>query len=269
MRKIDQVYRSLLELRVVNSGEALDAVRRVAGDVNMNYAYNEYLKKLLKQEKLVRVRRGLYIVLNELETREKFTVDKFLLASKLRKRYYLGYHSALEFYGSAYSMYGEVYICIKKEDRFNPFNFRGVSFKPVYVSDMDTEITERKYRNVFLKVSSKERTFVDCLQRVHYAGGWEECLKSLEMLSGLDFEKVCEVLERVGNELTLRKAGYVLELLSKHSIYYEGVDADLLERIRKRIGKTPMYLERGRPSSLDKRWNIYVPEGFEGYLRGI
>jgi predicted transcriptional regulator of viral defense system len=119
MRKIDQVYRNLLELRVVNSGEALDAVRRVAGDVNMNYAYNEYLEKLLKQEKLVRVRGGLYIALEELETQKNFTVDRFLLASKLRERYYLGYHSALEFYGSAYSMYNEVYVCIKKEDRFN------------------------------------------------------------------------------------------------------------------------------------------------------
>jgi len=269
MRKIDRVYRDLLELKVVSSGESLDAVRRVAGDVDMRYAYNEYLKKLLRQGKLIRIRRGLYLALGELETPENFTADRFLLASKLRERYYIGYHSALEYHGAAYSMYNEVYVCIRNEERFAPFDFGGLSFRPVYTSDLETGVGESRHRNAPLRVSGKERTFADCLQRVRYAGGWEECLKSLEMLSGMDFEKLFGILERRNSDFTLRKAGYVLELLSKRSIYYEDVGSELLERIRAGIGRTPMQLERGRPSLLNKRWNLYVPEGFEEHLRGI
>jgi len=51
-------------------------------------------------------------------------------------------------------------------------------------------VEEKYYQGGKVRVSSKERTFIECINRIQYAGGWEECVKSLESLGGLNMEKL-------------------------------------------------------------------------------
>ncbi|MCD4703292.1 MAG: hypothetical protein K8R64_03200 [Methanosarcinaceae archaeon] len=267
IRKRDRLYKDLLKKEVVTSGEikktALEIVELTLSPALIpKYIYGEYTAKLLEEGKLQKIRKGLYGVLSPLEEPTKHISDKFIIAGKIRDRYYLGFHSALEYYGSAYSHYNEVYITILPADRFYPFKYQHLNFKPVFTNDISFCIESKKYRNTDLKVSSKERTFIDCVDRPDYAGGWEECLKSLSVLSGLDFNKIIDILGMYNKKNLYAKVGFVLELLREHSVFYEHLSDGSLNKIKAHKPKAPKYIERSVPSTLNKDWNLYVPVEF-------
>lgn len=269
MTKTEQIYKILLKKKVVNTNDTMTATEKIIKrPLSRAYVHNEYLHKLLQQKRLVRIRKGLYLVLDPLEGPASFIVDKIQVGSKIRRSYYLGYHTALEFHGCAYSSYNEVYVCISKKDRFNAFECRGLHFVPVFTEDIKTDVDKRKYLGVQVFVSSPERTFTDCISKPGYAGGWEECMKSLEGLSGINKQKIYRLLCRLDVDFLYRKTGLILEMLRKSSVHYEWVNDSLLAKIKTHIGVSPMYVER-KPSVLNKKWNLYVPKNFENLLRGV
>ena len=271
IRKRDLLYKNLLQKKVVTSNEIKKAALEVT-ELTLSpalipkYIYGEYTAKLLAEGKLQRIRKGLYAVLSPLEEPTKHIPDKFIIAGKIRDRYYLGFHSALEYYGSAYSHYNEVYITILPEDRFSPFEYRNLNFKPVFTKDISFSIETKMYHTTEIKVSNKERTFVDCVDRPAYVGGWEECLKSLSVLSGLDFKKIIDILDMYNKKSLYAKVGFILELLREQSVFYEHLSDETLNKIKAYKPKTPKYLERSVTSTLNKDWNIYVSAGFVEYL---
>jgi predicted transcriptional regulator of viral defense system len=268
--KIEALYNALLPMKVVS----LDDIVRKASNIvkavpDRRYIYRKYVNKLIENGKIQRIRKGLYTVLSPLEEPQKNIVDKILIASKIRTEYYLGFHTALEFYGTASSLYNEAYICLKAKDRFDPFQYKRFSFKPVFVKDVAFGIEEKRYQNSTIKISSKERTFIECIDRIQYAGGWEECIKSLEGLGGVNMEKLLTLLHKYRSENLFRRTGYILELLKKHSPFYEHVDDQILHEIQSHIKGPPRYLINKNKGVLQRRWKLYVPQDFEEKLRGL
>jgi len=268
MTRIDELYRNLLEKKVVTTREVQRAVKgRTSGD--MRKVYGIYIRRLLKGHKLVRIRRGLYAALGPLEKPADFIPDRFLVSSKVRSRGYIGFHTALEFYGAAHSANNNVYLAVSRRDKFRPFQFRGLTYMPVISERLTAGIVAVDYSGSKPRVSSRERTFIDCVDRVDHAGGWEECLLSLEAMGGADFGKLRALLDEIGHDFLLRKAGLVLETLRRASAYYAGVSEGLLKHIESRIGSAPMYLDPKRPpSALSTRWRLYVPADFQDILGG-
>jgi len=268
--KTEALYSALLRMKVVSFD---DIVEKASGIIkaapNRRYIYRKYVNRLVKNGKLQRIRKGLYMVLSPLEEPKRHIVDKLLIASKIRDKYYLGFHTALEYYGCASSFYNEAYICVKAKDRFDSFQYKRFSFRPVFVEDVTVEVEEKHYRGNILKVSSKERTFIECIRRVQYAGGWEECIKSLEGLRGLNFEKLPSLLHKYRNDILFRRVGYVLEFLKKRSPFYEHVNVHLLNEMEKQIIGPPRYLTCREKGPLNRRWKLYIPKGFEEKLRCI
>lgn len=268
--KTEALYNTLLPMKIVNFD---DIVKKALDIIEVNqsrkYIYRKYVDRLIKMGKLQPIRKELYAVISPLEKPEKHKVDKLLIASKIRRTYYLGFHTALEYYGCANSLLNEAYICVQAKDRFNPFHYKRFAFKPVFVKDATSEIVEKPYQQARLKVSSKERTFIECIDRVQYAGGWEECIKSLEGLGGLDFKKLLSLTLQQKSKTLQRRVGYVLELLRNTSPFYEHINSALLNKIAEQNKGPPQYLIRGEKGPLNKKWNLYVPEDFEEKLRGI
>jgi len=266
--KTDALYAEMLKKKVLSFDEIVCLARETLNQsFQGSYIYSKYISRLLKKGRLERIRRGLYVALSPIE--DKPSVDKFLVASKIKPEYFLGYHTALEFHGRAYSAYNETYVCVKPESPFSPFEFGRYRFRPVFVEDLDSGVEEKIFKNSTIRVSGKERTFVDCLERIEYAGGWEEALKSLQNLGGLDFEKVESLTLKVGNDMLLRKVGFVLELLKKNSIFYEYLPDEILERLAARVSEQSRYLLMNTSGPLNRRWRLYIPENFEDKLRGI
>jgi len=268
--KTEALYNALLPMKIVSFDDIVEKALNIIGsDQSRKYIYRKYVDRLIKMGKLQPIRKELYAVISPLETPEKHEVDKLLIASKIRQNYYLGFHTALEYYGCAQSLINEAYICIQAKDRFTQFHYKRFNFKPVFVKDTTTEILQKPYHQTMLKISSKERTFIECIDRIQYAGGWEECIKSLEGLSGLNFEKLLNLTQKQRKISLKRRIGYVLELLKNTSPFYEHLNEKLLNKIAEQTKGPPQYLIRGRKGPLNKRWNLYIPEEFEEELRGI
>ena len=269
-RKTEELYRNLLPKRIVTFDDIVQSASSIIGpSAERRYIYRKYVTKLIETGKMQPIRKSLYAVLSPLEKPEKHETDKFLIASKIRVDYYLGYHTVLEYYGSAYSAFNEAYVCVQPQKRFDSFNYGRFVFKPVFTKDTTSQITEKPYGQALIKVSTKERTFIECLDRVEYAGGWEECIKSLAELGGVDLEKVITLTIQKGKQNLTRETGYFLELLRDTSTFYEHLNNDLLEKLKKQVKGSPQYLTRGEPGKLNKRWRLYIPEVFEDKLKGI
>lgn len=267
--KKEKIYHRVLALRVATTGEIVAEAREVIGPKDATYVNIKYIRKLLEEGKLQRIRRGLYAVIPPTADEREYVPDRFLVASKLRDNYYLGYHTALEFHGCAYSHFNEVQIAVRKKDRFDPFQYTDLEFRPVIVQNTDLGVEEKEYFGHRVKISTKERTFIDCLDRVKYAGGWEESLKSLQRLGGLNFNTLTEILQKYDNDFLRRKVGFILDLFSDVSMFYEHLDDKMLNQLREKIGEGPQYMAKGDFFSYNEKWRLYVPENFEEKLRGV
>lgn len=257
-------------MRIVTFNEIVRKASAIIGtNPNRRYIHGKYVTKLMQDRKLQRIRKRLYLVLSPLEKPETYIPDKLLIAAKIRQNYYLGYHTALEYYGCAQSFWNQTYICIRSKDRFDPFKYGRLNFKPVFTNDTTTEIQQKNYANTTIKVSSKERTLTECLTKIQYAGGWEEAVKSLEALGGINTEKLLTILKKQKSQTTIRRTGYTLELLKERSQFYEHITDQTLNTIQELVKGSPQYLTRREKGPLNKKWNLYIPEDLEEKLRGI
>jgi predicted transcriptional regulator of viral defense system len=269
MNKTEQVYKEILKRAVVNSKDLKDISKQVIGRGDIKYLYWKYIYRLIKDGKVGKIKRGLYFGTPFDQLDEKFEVDRYILANKIENGYALGYHSALELHGAAYSAFNNIFILIKKQHRFRPFRFQNVTYVPVINKHHGRHQITINYKNKEVIVTDPPRTFVECLSRVDLCGGWEECLKSLANLKGVEVSDVKEVLKIYQNKTLELKTGYVLELLSKRSPYYSHIRYDDLKPIKPQKNWVPVYIDRNVPSKLIKKWGLYIPEGFAEYLRGI
>lgn len=264
----DNIYSWILGQRAATLNEISEYYKQTVGELNqIKYVYDKFITPMLKQEKIVRARRGLYVPIDPVSG--KPSTDKFIIASKIKPDYYLGYHTALEFYGSAYSVHTQTYVCVKPRNRFKEFQFNGVSFKPVYVNDTKTDTIKTGYRNHKIKVCSKERLLIECIGKPDYSGGWEETLKSIHSLGGLDYTNVMKWVNIKDQQILTRKTGYILELLKENSIYHRHLPETILDKIEDKVKGQPMYLINKSSGPLYKKWMLYIPERFEENLRGI
>lgn len=270
VKKIEALYNTLLPKKIVSFDEIVQqALTIIEGSANRKYIYRKYIKRLIETGKLQAIRKRMYAVLSPLEKKENYEPDKLLIASKIKNKYYLGFHTALEYYGCTYSAFNEAYICIQPKNRFDSFNYNRFTFKPVFVKDTTSQILEKTYQNNILKVSSKERTFIECIERPQYVGGWEECVKSLENLSGINTQHLINLTLKQKQKGLSRRVGYILELLKNRSPFYEHINENKLNELKTGIRGQPQYLVRGKKSSLNQRWNLYIPNDFEEELRSI
>jgi predicted transcriptional regulator of viral defense system len=268
--KTEELYNRLLPMKIVTFDDIVRSASKIVTiSQNRRYIYRKYVKRLVETRKLQPIKKGLYAVLSPSEKLEKHETDKLLIASKIRKEYYLGFHTALEYYGSAYSTFNETYVCVQAKDRFDPFHYGRFTFKPVFTKDTVSQIVEKPYGSSLIRVSSKERTFIECIDRVQYAGGWEECTKSLAELSGIDFEKLVTLTFNQKKQILFRQVGYFLEYIRNASPFYEHISQNILEKLRTQVKGSPQYLVRGEPGELNARWRLYIPEDFEEKLKEI
>jgi predicted transcriptional regulator of viral defense system len=224
---------------------------------------NSLLSYYRQKGRVVSVRRGLYYVVPLGATPESCPVDPFLLASKMTPDAILAYHTALEYYGKAYSMFVRFFYLSNQKSipvRFRSYKFQCVS-KPRSLQEKGKEyfgVNETERSGVHLKVTSLERTLVDVLDRPDLSGSWEEIWRSLESVEFFDLEKVIAYTFLLGNATTAAKVGFFLEQ-NRETLM---VDDDHLKTLYNIRPKQPHYMERSKrkSGSIVPRWNLVVPK---------
>ena len=253
-----EIYMTALRDRFMT----LDKAREIAGrEKNASMA----LWRLNKQQNLVHVRGGLYAAIPPERTLADYEINRFALADRLIKGSgAIAFHSALELHGAAYSSFSMVFYLSARQVR--PLKFHDITYRSVLTSDSFGTTTVR-IDDVLVRVTDKERTFLDCIRRPDLCGGVEEYLKSLDAFVMMDPEKILQYLSRFNEKSLYHRAGVVLSLL-KDSI---NVPDRLLDEVRSEVGPSPCYLvpNMRRGGRLVKEWNVFVPRNLTEMMRVV
>lgn len=147
----------------------------------------------------------------------------YLIVPTLIDTYYVGYWSALNYWGLTEQVPRTVFVATTKRKRdveYGPTTFQFVTLAEEKFFGWTTEeIADGEFN-----VSDREKTIVDCLDFPQYAGGLEEIVKAIwEGRDELDFEQVLDYADRYGVNVLVRRLGYLLEIL------------DLAEDVREEI----------------------------------
>ena len=212
--------------------------------------------------RLLRVRRGLFVVIPPGADGETYPVDPYLVAAKLTRDSVLSHHTALEFHGRAYSMWQQVYYSASRPvDKltFRAHVFLGTRFPEALrrAGKEHFEVLTRERSGVPVKVASLERSMVDVLDRPQRSGGWEEVWRSLELVEFFNLDRVVEYALLLDNSTTASKVGFFLDQHREELM----VDECHLGALRERRPRQPHYLDRNRrgPGRLVAQWNLVVP----------
>jgi predicted transcriptional regulator of viral defense system len=272
MNKTERLYAFALRKRIVTSEELGEWAEQELGK-DYKYLYTKYITRLMAQSKLVRVTRGMYAARNLFPTNPYDHPDappnKYLVGSKLRKRYYLGYHTALELHGCAYSVFYETHVVTLDADKFKTFIHGPESYRSVISKDMKTELMKIDVLGQSVTVSSPSRTFVESIRRWDLCGGLEEVLKSLDSLEGVTPEGLDATISIYDYDILRSSVGFFLELMMAESPYYDHIPLEYINSLQEQVGKTPSYLIRGETSILNAKWNLYVPDYMDETMAGV
>jgi len=231
-----------------------------SGNPNTRKALLTYYRK---QGRILPVRRGLYAVVPLGSSPDSSPVDIYLLAAKTAPDAVLGYHTALEFHGKAYSVYNRLHYLSAR--RSLPVMFRNYEIRRVSVPKSLRAkgremfgVVRRSRSGTELRVTSLERTLVDALDRPDLTGSWEEIWRSLESVEFFDLEQVVEYVLLLENATTAAKVGFFLEQHQEALM----VDDAYLQPLRKLRPRQPHYLMRGkrRDGRWVKEWNLMVSD---------
>ncbi len=217
----------------------------------------------LKKNELGIVKRGLYFLIPPGQEPATYQPDPFLIASKLGSNSVLAYHSALALHGAAHSESNRIFFFTPTITR--KFEFGGVEYVPIQRKALwGTETVQRDGGAV--KVTDRERTVIDCVDRPDYTGGLEELLKSLELFPSLDLEKFERYLWKVNKSILFSKAGFLLDRMKDQWKVSEG----LFAKIEKKCGKGTTYFETKKGQGVFvSRWRLIVPKNLESLSRGV
>ena len=228
---------------------------------------NKWTRKALlthhqKKRRILRVRRGLYVVVPAGFDPASCPVDPYLLGAKMTEDAVLAYHTALEFHGKAYSVRHLIFYLSSR--RSAPLSFRSYTFR----SALFPKALRAKGKKFFgvetheraglpVRVTGLERTLVDVLDRPDLGGGWEEIWRSLEAVEFFDLDAVVKYALLLENATTAAKVGFFLEQHQDRLM----VEDTHLEMLRAHRPRSPHYRMRTTRESgrLIAKWNLVVP----------
>ena len=227
-----------------------------AGDI-LNTSENVLrvvLWRLASKGRIQRVKRGHYLLVPAragYETRWSEHVFSFI--DELLEEYYVGYWTALSYWGMTEQIPRTVFIALTKRRRdFTysdtvPIHFVTISHHKFFGWTTET-IGDQEFR-----ISDKEKTIVDSLDLPQYAGGVPEAAKGLSQQ--LDWYRIAEYADNLGNRTVHKRLGYLLEALGLEP------PTEFVERLRRGIGSGYTWLDPTAPKkriTSDSRWRLKI-----------
>jgi len=190
-----------------------DAVKAYDGD---NRRLRELLSTLVQRGWLQRLEKGKYLILPFEAGREReWTEHEFIIASYLIEPYYIGFRSALNYYGYTEQISRIVYVASTRRKFKSSLEISGVAYQMVNMPERKffgfQPITINGYK---INISEREKTIADCLDQTRNCGGIQEIAKALWYgKDELDFTKLAKYSRRIGNHAASQRLGYLIELL--------------------------------------------------------
>jgi predicted transcriptional regulator of viral defense system len=230
------------------------------------------LRHHLRVGNIKRVSREVFAAVPAHLAADRMVIDRFAAASKLRADGVLGFHSALELHGIAYSEFNEVQLISAGRSKLVDLPFGACRFltppKALAAAGKADYLTMPvDLQGLAVRVTAVERTVVDVLHRPDIAGGAEEVLKSLDLVRHLDPAKIADYAALLDSRSIASVCGWWLEKRRTEL----GVTEDVLARLRARLPRSRHYALGAEPGRavLVAPWQVLLPPGavnaaFEG-----
>jgi len=250
---VPSLYQKLIKESFFTFDDALKLVK------NKNLTKIKLLR-LVKRGYVKRVRRGLYQII-PIEFRGKEPpFDKFLLGRKLVNPYYFSHHSALEVHGVANTViFNTVYISSPKQ--FKKFHYNGIEYRWVK-SEKLFGVQKAIWMDKIIYVSDRERTIIDCIDRIELAGGLEEAFKSLISFPSINPKRLYDYLIAINKRSLFNKVGFFLSLNDVKEKWK--INQDFLLMLKRNTGSKVYYFAAKKgEGKLVKEWKIIVPRNLD------
>lgn len=193
---------------VFDRAEYAKAVGRRPGDK----VVTAMLAQHLHAGNIRRIARGVFASVPKHADADKWVVDRFLAASRLRRDGVIAYHSALELHGCAYTDGQEVQVISSGEPgAFEAADFVCRFVKPPRGFAAPDGVTTVDRLGLEVKVTAIERTIADLFDRYDLAGGPEELFNSLDLVVRVDAATLVRYARALGNAAAAGALGYWLE----------------------------------------------------------
>lgn len=172
------------------------------------------LYRLRKKGRMEEIERGKYLLIPaKAGYHGKWAEMPFVIASKIVEPYYIGFWSALNYWGMTEQLPSVTFVVTtkrKKKLEYGSLKFKFVTFsKKRFFGTVEEEIGGEKFT-----ISSKEKTIVDCLIYPKYCGGIDEVIKGIwEAQDEINFTKIIDYSKEMRNESVKRRLLYILNIL--------------------------------------------------------
>lgn len=219
--------------------------------------YSNWIALKLKSKTYKKIRNNLYALIDP--STNNIYSTKFEIASKISNTSFVCYHSALEYYGFANHVFGDVLV--GSLTKFNNFIFGDNEYicKPIknikFVNDIASE---------GIRVSSLEKTIIDCIDNIDLAGGIEEVLNALEQIKYVNENKLLDILKDINKMYLYQKIGFLFELYNNQL----DLSNEFFEECKSHISKKVNYFMKYEfnDTELNQKWNLIVPKNIKSRI---
>ena len=211
------------------------------------------LWRLTSKGRIQRVKRGHYLLIPaKAGYKTKWSEHVFAFIDALLDEYYVGYWTALSYWGMTEQIPRTFFVATKKRRR--NFNYEAVFIRFVTISPhkffgWTTEtIGEQEFR-----ISDREKTIVDSLDLPQHVGGVLEAVKGLAQ--DLDWNRVVEYTDKLRNRTVYKRLGYLVETLGLEP------PTGIVERLQRNISLGYSWLDPTAPKKVIKtnsRWRLKI-----------
>lgn len=238
-------YQDLAGKVVFNFTDVVDIFK------NKSTAYSA-LNRLTTKHLIQKVRNDLYVSINPV-TQSPFA-NKYQIGSNIHHDAYVGYLSALEYYGYLNQVNHICYIV--STHRFNTFEFEGIQYKHIRPKVL-TGVIQPTYTEK-IRITDKEKTIIDCIYDIGNTINLEELMYSFDLISSLDESKLLKYLSEYQIQALYQKTGFLLHLINDNL----KLSDDFYHTIQMNIGKSVTYLteEAKQAGVFIHRFQLVVPK---------
>jgi predicted transcriptional regulator of viral defense system len=216
------------------------------------------LTQHLQAGNIRRVARGVFASVPKHADAKKWSVDRFLVASRLRHGGVIAYHAALDLHGCAYTEGPDVQVIARGEPGvFEAIGFTCRFVKPPRGFAPPDGVTVVDRLGLEVNVTTLERTIADLFDRNDLAGGAEELFNSLDLVARVDASALAQYARSLGNATAAGALGFWLEREQERL----GVPDAALEEFRTLAPSQARYAlgTKSGEGRTAKGWNVILP----------
>lgn len=189
-----------------------------------DYSIWNTINGLKRKRRIKQIQKGIYLLSPARAGIEgQWTEHVFTILPRLLRDYYVGFWSALSYWGMTEQIPRTTYVVTTARRKNVKFDDQMVQFV-TYPNRRFFGYVQEKIGEVEFNISGREKTIVDSLAHPEYAGGISEVAKAIWTSKGaIDSGQMIEYAKQMKTRAVCLRLGYLLELLNFDRESYEAL----------------------------------------------